>query len=123
MVSIPLGAFLIPYGLIAMLYGIPMFLLETSIGQFTQEGFVTCWQKLCPLVQGDMIPTVRFPNLRNIKHTLCCVEGIGYGHLVMKFYDFSYILIEVWAVFYLMFSFRWPLPWATCENPWNTGPV
>lgn len=53
---------------------------------------------------------------------MCCVEGIGYGHLVMKFYDFSYVLIEVWAVFYLMFSFRWPLPWATCENPWNTGP-
>ncbi|XP_029687049.1 sodium- and chloride-dependent betaine transporter-like isoform X1 [Takifugu rubripes] len=92
------GAFLIPYGLIAMLYGIPMFLLETSVGQFTQEGFVTCWRKLCPLAQG-----------------------IGYGHLVMKFYDFSYILIEVWAVFYLMFSFRWPLPWATCENTWNTG--
>lgn len=41
----------------------------------------------------------------------------------MKFYDFSYILIEVWAVFYLMFSFTWPLPWATCENTWNTGPV
>lgn len=58
MAPIPLGAFLIPYGLIAMLYGIPMFLLETSIGQFTQEGFVTCWQKLCPLVQGAMIPTV-----------------------------------------------------------------
>lgn len=56
MASIPLGAFLIPYGLIATLYGIPMFLLETSIGQFTQEGFVTCWQKLCPLVQGAMIP-------------------------------------------------------------------
>lgn len=58
MVSIPAGAFLIPYGLIAMLYGVPMFLLETSIGQFTQEGFVTSWQKLCPLVQGEMIPTV-----------------------------------------------------------------
>lgn len=52
---IPSGAFLIPYGLLAMLYGIPMFLLETSIGQFTQEGFVTCWKKLCPLVQGQKI--------------------------------------------------------------------
>lgn len=54
-ISIPSGAFLIPYGLIAMLYGIPMFLLETSVGQFTQEGFVTCWRKLCPLAQGERI--------------------------------------------------------------------
>lgn len=43
-----------------MLYGIPMFLLETSIGQFTQEGFITCWGKLCPLVQGETTQNVLF---------------------------------------------------------------
>ncbi|KAM7400111.1 hypothetical protein PAMA_004690 [Pampus argenteus] len=91
------GAFLVPYCLLAVLVGIPLFLLESSIGQYTQEGFITTWRKLCPLAQG-----------------------IGYGQFVAKFYDFSYILIQVWALFYLVFSFKSQLPWATCDNTWNT---
>ncbi|CAK6974776.1 sodium- and chloride-dependent betaine transporter-like, partial [Scomber scombrus] len=47
--------------------------------------------------------------------------GIGYGLFVMKLYGFSYILIQVWALFYLVFSFRSQLPWATCDNTWNTA--
>ncbi|XP_033506574.1 sodium- and chloride-dependent betaine transporter-like isoform X1 [Epinephelus lanceolatus] len=92
------GAFLVPYGLLAVVCGIPLFLLETAIGQYTQEGFITCWSKLCPLARG-----------------------IGYGNFMMKIYDFSYIIIQVWALFYLVFSFRSQLPWATCENTWNTA--
>ncbi|XP_062285093.1 sodium- and chloride-dependent betaine transporter-like [Scomber scombrus] len=92
------GAFLVPYGVLAVLVGIPLFLLESAVGQYTQEGFITCWRKLCPLAQG-----------------------IGYAQFVMKLYDFSYILIQVWALFYLVFSFRSQLPWATCDNTWNTG--
>ena len=49
-----LGAFLIPYSLLAVVFGIPLFLLETSLGQFTQEGFITCWRKICPLAQGEI---------------------------------------------------------------------
>ncbi|XP_075875949.1 sodium- and chloride-dependent GABA transporter 3-like [Nelusetta ayraudi] len=74
-----------------------MFLLETSIGQYTQQGTVTCWRKLCPLA-----------------------SGIGYGHLVMKMYDFGYTVIEAWSLLYLGFSFSSQLPWATCNNTWNT---
>nr|XP_046264519.1 sodium- and chloride-dependent GABA transporter 3-like [Scatophagus argus] len=92
------GAFLVPYGLLAVFCGIPLFLLETSVGQCTQEGFITCWRKLCPLAQG-----------------------IGYGQLVKKLYDFTYIIIQVWALLYLVFSFGSQLPWATCENTWNTA--
>ncbi|KAK2822752.1 hypothetical protein Q5P01_022817 [Channa striata] len=92
------GAFLVPYGLLALVCGIPLFLMETSSGQFTQEGFITCWRKLCPLA-----------------------EGIGYGFFMMKLYDFSYILIQVWALFYLVFSFKAQLPWASCDNTWNTA--
>lgn len=50
-----LGAFLVPYGLFVIIYGIPLFLLETSIGQYTQEGFITCWNKLCPLARGELL--------------------------------------------------------------------
>ncbi|XP_029687052.1 sodium- and chloride-dependent betaine transporter-like isoform X1 [Takifugu rubripes] len=92
------GAFLIPYCLLAVIFGIPLFLLETSLGQFTQEGFVTCWRKVCPLAQG-----------------------IGYAYLILKLYDFCYILVQVWALFYLVSSFKSQLPWANCNNGWNTG--
>uniref|UniRef100_A0A8D3A4I5 Transporter n=1 Tax=Scophthalmus maximus TaxID=52904 RepID=A0A8D3A4I5_SCOMX len=92
------GAFLVPYGLLAVFCGIPLFLLETTMGQYTQEGFITCWRKLCPLAQG-----------------------IGYGHFMMKRYDSSYIIIQVWTLLYLAFSFTSQLPWASCDNTWNTG--
>uniref|UniRef100_A0A4W6C9Z5 Transporter n=1 Tax=Lates calcarifer TaxID=8187 RepID=A0A4W6C9Z5_LATCA len=92
------GAFLVPYCLLAVVCGIPLFLLETSVGQYTQEGFITCWRKLCPLAQG-----------------------IGYGYLIINLYAFSYILVQAWALFYLVFSFRSQLPWASCNNTWNTG--
>ncbi|KAM4729133.1 sodium- and chloride-dependent GABA transporter 3-like [Anableps anableps] len=36
--------------------GIPLFLMETSFGQSTQEGFITCWRKLCPLAQDPSSP-------------------------------------------------------------------
>ncbi|XP_068195987.1 sodium- and chloride-dependent GABA transporter 3-like [Antennarius striatus] len=92
------GAFLVPYGLLVVFFGIPTFLMVTSIGQYTQEGFITCWTKLCPLAQG-----------------------IGIGQLITTFWASIYIMIEVWGLFYLVFSFRSQLSWATCNNTWNTA--
>ncbi|KAM3866156.1 sodium- and chloride-dependent GABA transporter 2-like [Diretmus argenteus] len=92
------GAFLVPYVVLAVLCGIPLFLLETAIGQYTQDGMVTCWRKMCPLAQG-----------------------IGYGQLLIKLFDFVYIVIQAWALFYLAFSFGAQLPWGSCGNTWNTA--
>jgi hypothetical protein len=47
--------------------------------------------------------------------------GIGYGQLIIKLYDFVYIVIQAWALLYLIFSFSAQLPWAHCGNSWNTG--
>lgn len=47
--------------------------------------------------------------------------GIGYGHFVIKMFDFSFIIIQTWTLLYLVFSFRAQLPWVTCNNIWNTG--
>lgn len=46
------GVFLVPYLFFAIMLGIPMFLLETLIGQYTQEGAISCWTKICPLAKG-----------------------------------------------------------------------
>ncbi|KAG5837200.1 hypothetical protein ANANG_G00236770 [Anguilla anguilla] len=92
------GAFLVPYLLFAVTCGIPLFLLETAMGQYTQEGGVTCWKKLCPLA-----------------------EGIGYaGQMILFYACMCYIVILAWALFYLYFSFSSHLPWASCSNTWNS---
>lgn len=41
-----------PYLVLAVTCGLPLFLLETAMGQYTQEGGITCWRKICPLAEG-----------------------------------------------------------------------
>uniref|UniRef100_A0AAQ4RAU6 Transporter n=1 Tax=Gasterosteus aculeatus aculeatus TaxID=481459 RepID=A0AAQ4RAU6_GASAC len=92
------GVFFIPYILFLFTCGIPLFLLETSLGQFTQQGSITCWRKICPLF-----------------------EGMGYGNIVVVLYSsIYYIIILAWAFLYLFSSFNSELPWASCRNNWNT---
>uniref|UniRef100_A0A4W3GLF2 Transporter n=1 Tax=Callorhinchus milii TaxID=7868 RepID=A0A4W3GLF2_CALMI len=92
------GAFLIPYVIFLIICGIPMFFLETSLGQYTREGGITSWRKICPLF-----------------------EGIGYGSQVIVLYQIVYyILILAWAFFYLFSCFSAELPWANCKHEWNS---
>ncbi|XP_056869884.1 sodium- and chloride-dependent GABA transporter 2-like [Takifugu flavidus] len=91
------GVFLLPYCFFAVLCGVPLFLLETVIGQYTQEGAVTCWTKICPLS-----------------------EGTGYFILIIQLYSRVYTVVLAWALLYIIYCFRDPLPWATCSSPWNT---
>ncbi|KAG9483642.1 hypothetical protein GDO78_009520 [Eleutherodactylus coqui] len=93
------GAFLIPYVVFFIFCGIPVFFLETALGQFTSEGGITCWRKVCPLF-----------------------EGIGYATQVIEAHlNVYYIIILAWAIFYLFNCFSAELPWATCGHKWNTG--
>lgn len=182
MFSLCAGVFLLPYCCFSMLRGLPLFLSESVIGQYTQEGPITCWTKLCPLAQNDFFVTFhliiagtisgiseqqtvlvsvffqepennfRFgigvndqltePNrilyikspLNNLDSVftkqhletnivLFCSypPGAGYSMLLIQLYDRIYSLIIAWATFNLIYSFRDPLPWATCNNSWNTG--
>lgn len=53
---------------------------------------------------------------------LFSLTGLGYGHQVVVLYSsIYYIIILAWAFFYLFSSFSSELPWANCQNPWNTG--
>ncbi|KAI1883386.1 hypothetical protein AGOR_G00230900 [Albula goreensis] len=92
------GAFFIPYLIFLFTCGIPVFFLETSLGQFTSEGGITCWRKISPMF-----------------------EGIGYAtQVIVALLNFYYIIVLAWGIFYLGFSFTWDLPWASCNNTWNT---
>lgn len=91
------GAFLIPYGLCAIFGGVPIFFLEVALGQFMSLGGIKCW-RICPLF-----------------------EGIGYATTVICWWlNHYYVVILAWALFYLFASFTTQLPWATCDNWWNT---
>uniref|UniRef100_A0A6Q2YJG7 Transporter n=1 Tax=Esox lucius TaxID=8010 RepID=A0A6Q2YJG7_ESOLU len=93
------GAFLIPYILYLVTCGIPLFILEMALGQYTSQGGITCWSKVCPLF-----------------------VGMGYAAQVITIYGcITYIVVLAWAFFYLFSSFTAVLPWANCQNPWNTG--
>uniref|UniRef100_A0A8C2C3P9 Transporter n=1 Tax=Cyprinus carpio TaxID=7962 RepID=A0A8C2C3P9_CYPCA len=92
------GAFLIPYVLYLLTCGIPLFVLETSLGQYTNQGGITCWRKICPLF-----------------------EGMGYAsQMIIVYGSITYIIIIAWAFLYLFSAFSVELPWASCSNLWNT---
>lgn len=92
------GVFFIPYFTFLIFCGIPVFFLETAMGQYTSESGVTAWRKMCPMFQG-----------------------IGYAcQVIVVYLNIYYIVVLAWAIFYLMSSFNYPLPWSTCDNWWNT---
>uniref|UniRef100_A0A7N6AG43 Transporter n=1 Tax=Anabas testudineus TaxID=64144 RepID=A0A7N6AG43_ANATE len=93
------GVFFIPYFVFLFFCGIPVFFLEAALGQYTSQGGVTAWRKICPMF-----------------------EGVGIASQVIVIYlNIYYIVVLAWAIFYLFYSFRNPLPWSTCDNSWNTG--
>lgn len=47
------GAFFVPYFIFFFSCGIPVFFLEVALGQYTSQGSVTAWRKICPLFQGE----------------------------------------------------------------------
>ena len=47
---------------------------------------------------------------------------MGYASQVIILYgSITYIVILAWAFLYLFSSFTVILPWASCNNSWNTG--
>ncbi|NP_001083451.1 solute carrier family 6 (neurotransmitter transporter), member 13 L homeolog isoform X1 [Xenopus laevis] len=92
------GAFFIPYLIFLFTCGIPVFFLETALGQYTSQGGVTAWRKICPLF-----------------------EGIGYAsQVIVMLLNCYYVIVLAWALFYLFNSFTSELPWASCGHSWNT---
>lgn len=48
-----LGAFLIPYCIMLVLGGLPLFYMELALGQFHRCGCLTIWKKICPALKGN----------------------------------------------------------------------
>ncbi|XP_044126399.1 sodium- and chloride-dependent glycine transporter 2 [Bufo gargarizans] len=91
------GAFLIPYLTMLALAGIPIFLMEVSLGQFASQGPISVW-KAIPALQG------------------CGIAMLIISVLIAIYYN----IIMCYTLFYLFASLVYVLPWASCDNPWNT---
>ncbi|KAF0308904.1 Sodium- and chloride-dependent GABA transporter ine [Amphibalanus amphitrite] len=93
------GAFLIPYYIMMFVCSIPLLLMELAVGQFTQRGPVGAMARLCPLFKGAGLATV-----------------------VISFLFCSYYNVVIaWALYYMFASFQSQIPWASCNNTWNTA--
>lgn len=47
------GAFLIPYCIMLIFGGLPLFYMELALGQFHRCGCLTIWKKICPALKGE----------------------------------------------------------------------
>ncbi|XP_063629293.1 sodium-dependent neutral amino acid transporter B(0)AT3 [Cydia splendana] len=88
------GAFLIPFLIMLVLEGIPLFLIEMAIGQKMRLGSLGVWNTIHPWLGGIGISS--------------CI--------VTLFVALYYNVIITWVFFYLFNSVRINLPWATCPT-------
>ncbi|ESO82402.1 hypothetical protein LOTGIDRAFT_134594 [Lottia gigantea] len=92
------GAFLIPYLIMLVFGGLPLFYMELALGQFQRCGCLTVWNRICPLFKG-------------VGMAIC---------IIATFVAIYYNTIIAWAVYFFFSSFRAQPPWLTCNNTWNT---
>ncbi|KAK4874052.1 hypothetical protein RN001_013412 [Aquatica leii] len=91
------GAFLIPYIIVLIVIGRPLYYMEMALGQFTSRGNVKSFSTLTP-----------------------ALAGIGYGQLVGTMCIATYYCsLMALTLFYLINSFTSDLPWATCKPEWE----
>ncbi|XP_070552983.1 sodium- and chloride-dependent glycine transporter 1-like [Ptychodera flava] len=93
------GAFLIPYFIMLFFVGMPVFLIELTLGQYASQGCIGVW-KCIPLF-----------------------KGLGYAMVILSgMVAIYYNVVMCWAVFYTYASFTAlpSLPWVGCNNDWNT---
>ncbi|CAH0557165.1 unnamed protein product [Brassicogethes aeneus] len=91
------GAFLIPYFLMLFTCGIPLFFMETSLGQFSSSGILTLF-KISPIF-----------------------KGAGYAMIIVNVIVSSYFTtIYTYPINFLFYCFQYELPWSNCKNSWNT---
>nr|XP_028593884.1 sodium-dependent neutral amino acid transporter B(0)AT3-like isoform X1 [Podarcis muralis] len=88
------GVFLIPYLIAFVLGAIPVFFLELAIGQCLKKGCIRLWWHISPYL-----------------------GGLGYTSLILSFLVILYynMLLSL-VLWYLINSFRNPLPWSSCPT-------
>ncbi|KAF4091643.1 hypothetical protein AMELA_G00039240 [Ameiurus melas] len=86
------GAYLVPYFILLVAIGIPLFFLELAVGQRIRRGSIGVWNYISPRL-----------------------GGIGFASCVVCFLVALYYNVIIgWSLFYFSQSFQQPLPWHEC---------
>lgn len=91
------GAFLVPYLLMLFFCGIPLFFMESSMGQFGSTGCITLF-RMSPIFKGAGFAIV-------IVNLICTMY---------------YNVIIAYPLLFMAMSIKNKLPWSDCDNPWNS---
>ncbi|KAK9399747.1 sodium-dependent neutral amino acid transporter B0AT2 [Crotalus adamanteus] len=93
------GAYLVPYLILLLIIGIPLFFLELSVGQRIRRGSIGVWNYISPKL-----------------------GGIGFASCIVCFFVALYYNVIIgWSLFYLSQSFQHPLPWDQCPLVKNSS--
>ncbi|XP_038069555.1 sodium- and chloride-dependent glycine transporter 1-like [Patiria miniata] len=91
------GAFLIPYLIMLLFAGLPLFFLELAFGQYSSNGPIRCW---------NSVPMFR---------------GVGIGMVIVSAWvGIYYNVVITYTLYYMFQSLTTSLPWAGCGHEWNT---
>jgi len=90
------GAFLIPYFILLVLVGKPMYFMEAALGQFGQVGPLQVWTEMLPAAVGVGVAMV----------------------IISMIVAIYYNVIMAYCLFYLFNTFRSVLPWTVCDPQW-----
>ncbi|XP_063912712.1 sodium- and chloride-dependent glycine transporter 2-like isoform X2 [Zophobas morio] len=92
------GAFLLTYCIMVLLMGMPIFLLELVVGQYSGLGPDQAYSNIAPIF-----------------------TGLGYCTLVViTLITIYYMVIIAWTLFYFFASFTSELGFGSCHNDFNT---
>ncbi|XP_004700479.1 sodium-dependent neutral amino acid transporter B(0)AT2 [Echinops telfairi] len=95
------GAYLLPYLILLLVIGIPLFFLELSVGQRIRRGSIGVWNYISPKL-----------------------GGIGFASCVVCFFVALYYNVIIgWSLFYFSQSFQQPLPWDQCPLVKNASQI
>uniref|UniRef100_T1IPV6 Transporter n=1 Tax=Strigamia maritima TaxID=126957 RepID=T1IPV6_STRMM len=90
------GTFQIPYVILSIFVGYPLYYLEMARGQYSQSGALGVWHS-CP-----------------------AAIGIGWGMMVTLFIGFTYYIVIIsYTMIYMVLSFAKELPWTSCSSWWG----
>ena len=88
------GSFLIPYTIMLLFAGLPLFFMEFSIGQYFKKGPLKVFQEINPLA-----------------------KGLGIAMMICTMYvAIYYNIILAWTIFYMVSGFASELPWIDGNN-------
>jgi len=88
------GSFLIPYIVMVLFLGLPIFFLEIVIGQYSGKGPSHVYGRLAP-----------------------AFKGLGFAMVLTSFLIMLYYNVVIaWSLFYMFAGLQSELPWASCIN-------